>query len=177
MTGTHEYVVELRWTGSTGQGYEHYSRTYDLQTGGTPGPFSADPGFGGDPALVNPEQLLVMAAVSCQLLSFLAVAARSRVDVVEYADRAVGVMPQQSDGPMWITEVALAPHITVAGDVPEAKLRRMVEIGHRECFIAASLRTEIVVVPTFGQGVTSINVEPGDFVCYYAPGDGEGYDT
>ncbi len=32
----------------------------------------------GDPALLNPEQLLLAAASSCQFLSFLAVAARSR---------------------------------------------------------------------------------------------------
>lgn len=120
-----------------------------MTTGGTLGPFSADPAFGGDPVLANPEQLLVMAAASCQLLSFLAVAARSRVDVIEYVDRALGVMPQQSGGPMWITAMTLTPQITVRGDVPEAKLRRMVEIGHRECFIANSVRTEIEVAPTF----------------------------
>lgn len=151
MTGTHEYVVDLTWSGSTGQGYEHYSRTYDMSVGGMLGPFSADPAFGGDHALANPEQLLVMAAVSCQLLSFLAVAARSRVDVVEYVDRAVGVMPPASDGPMWVTEINLSPQITVVGDVPAAKLQRMVEIGHRECFIANSLRTDVLLRPQFNQ--------------------------
>lgn len=149
MSTGHQYVVDLTWSGSTGAGYEHYSRSYEMTTGGTLGPFSADPAFGGDPALANPEQLLVMAAASCQLLSFLAVAARSRVDVIEYVDRAVGVMPQQSGGPMWITAMTLSPQITVRGDVPDAKLRRMVEIGHRECFIANSVRTEIEVAPTF----------------------------
>lgn len=149
MSHAHEYVVDLTWAGSTGQGYEHYSRTYEMSVGGALGPFSADPAFGGDPALANPEQLLVMAAVSCQLLSFLAVAARSRVDIIEYVDRAVGVMPQRSDGPLSVTAITLSPQITVRGEVPEAKLRRMVQIGHRECFIANSLRTDVVVLPGF----------------------------
>ncbi|KYH44245.1 OsmC family protein [Branchiibius sp. NY16-3462-2] len=149
MTDRHEYVVDLSWSGSTGEGYEHYARTYEMSTGGALGPFSADPAFGGDAALANPEQLLVMAAVSCQLLSFLAVAARSRVDVITYVDRAVGVMPPQSEGPMWVTTITLSPQITVRGDVPEAKLHRMVEIGHRECFIANSLRTQIELQPEF----------------------------
>lgn len=149
MTGAHEYVVDLTWSGSTGEGYERYSRQYEMSTGGTLGPFSADPAFGGDPALANPEQLLVMAAVSCQLLSFLAVAARSRVDIVQYVDRAVGVLPQLSDGPSWVTTITLSPRITVRGHVPEAKLLRMVQIGHRECFIAGSLRTRIEIEAVF----------------------------
>lgn len=149
MADAHEYLVDLTWSGSTGEGYEHYSRQYEMHTGGTLGPFSADPAFGGDATLANPEQLLVMAAASCQLLSFLAVAARSRVDVVQYADRAVGVMPQLSDGPSWVTEITLSPRITVRGEVPESKLHRMVQIGHRECFIAGSLRTRIDIQAVF----------------------------
>lgn len=149
MSELHEYVVDLTWKGSTGEGYEHYSRSYEMSTAGALGPFSADPAFGGDPALANPEQLLVMAAVSCQLLSFLAVAARSRVDVVTYVDRAVGVMPSQSAGPQWVSSIVLSPSITVRGQVPEAKLHRMSEIGHRECFIANSLRTDVTVTPQF----------------------------
>lgn len=149
MSGAHEYVVDLQWSGSTGEGYQHYSREHTMRTGAAIGPFSADPAFGGDASLANPERLLVMAAASCQLLSFLAVAARSRVDIVGYADRAVGVMPHRSDGPMSVTRITLSPQITVSGDAPEAKLHRMVEIAHRECFIANSLRTEIAVVPAF----------------------------
>jgi len=37
---------------------------------------------------------VVLAAGSCQLLSFLAVAARARLDVVAYEDDAEGVMPE-----------------------------------------------------------------------------------
>ena len=40
---------------------------------------SADPAFRGDPSRMNPEQLLLMSAASCQLLTFLAVAARAAV--------------------------------------------------------------------------------------------------
>ena len=40
----------------------------------------------GDPRQLNPEQLLVMAASSCQMLWFLHLAAKARIDVVEYED-------------------------------------------------------------------------------------------
>ena len=44
----------------------------------------------GDPRQLNPEQLLVMAASSCQMLWFLHLAAKARMDVVEYEDAATG---------------------------------------------------------------------------------------
>ena len=107
---------------------------------------SSDPSFRGDPALVNPEQLVVLAASSCQLLSFLAVAARARVDVVDYRDDAEGEMPE-ADQPMRITRITLRPRITVRGDVSEERIRHLVDVGHRECFIANSLNTEVLVEP------------------------------
>jgi organic hydroperoxide reductase OsmC/OhrA len=112
---------------------------------------SSDPAFRGDPALLNPEQLLVMAAASCQLLSFLAVAARARIDVVDYQDDAVGEMPED-DPPLRITRVTLRPRITMRGDVDDARIRHLVEVAHRECFIANSLKTEVVVEPEVIRG-------------------------
>jgi organic hydroperoxide reductase OsmC/OhrA len=88
----------------------------------------------------------VLAAASCQLLSFLAVAARARIDVIEYRDDAAGEMPED-DPPMRITRITLRPQIVVWEDVSEARVRHLVEVAHRECFIANSLTTEVVVEP------------------------------
>jgi organic hydroperoxide reductase OsmC/OhrA len=109
---------------------------------------TSDPAFRGDPGLLNPEQLLVLAASSCQLLSFLAVAARARLDVVEYHDEAEGQMPED-ERPMRITTITLRPTITVRGEVDDDRLTHLCEVAHRECFIANSVTTEIVVTPTF----------------------------
>jgi organic hydroperoxide reductase OsmC/OhrA len=111
---------------------------------GTALPMSADPAFHGDPALANPEQLLLAAASSCQLLSFLAVAARARLDVVAYADEAEAVMPED-DPPVRITEIVLRPRIILRGTVDAAKVARLVRIAHQECFIANSLSARIRV--------------------------------
>lgn len=149
MASTHRYQVRCSWEGSTGLGYEGYGRSH---TAATVPPtdelrLSADRAFRGDPALLNPEQLVVLAAASCQLLSFLAVAARARVDVVAYDDDAEGFMPED-DPPMRLTRIELRPTITVASVVPNERIRRLVEVAHRECYIANSLRTEITVTPT-----------------------------
>lgn len=148
MANPHHYAVRCSWSGSTKGGYRDYDR--NLEAEAPPGPvitLSADPAFGGDPAQLNPEQLVVLAAASCQLLSFLAVAARARLDVTDYEDEAEGEMPTDSR-PIRLTRIVLRPRITLAPPVDEAQVRHLVEIAHRECFIANSLRTEILVEPT-----------------------------
>jgi organic hydroperoxide reductase OsmC/OhrA len=134
------------WSGSTGLGYDGYDR--DHVADGLE--LSADPAFRGDPARLNPERLLVMAAVSCQLLSFLAVAARARIDVVAYSDDAEGVMPED-ERPVRITRIVLRPRVGIAGAFDEARLHKLAQLAHRECYIANSLTTDVVVEPAFYQ--------------------------
>ena len=146
----HRYRARCSWQGSTGVGYEHYGRGHTVSAPPAAGDLalSSDPAFRGDPARMNPEGLLVMAAASCQLLSFLAVAARARLDVVSYEDDAEAEMPED-DKPVRITSIRLRPRITLRlGKADEARVRQLVDLAHRECYIANSLRTEIVVEPT-----------------------------
>ena len=144
----HHYTVTCRWSGSTVLGYEGYGRGHEMSAPPAKGQLkmSSDPTFRGDPTLLNPEQLLVMAASSCQLLSFLAVAARKRMDVVEYEDHAEGFMPED-DKPVRITRVVLRPRIVVKGATDEAAVLKAVKIGHEQCFIANSLKTDVRVEP------------------------------
>jgi len=140
----HRYRALCRWAGSTGGGYLDYSRDHD---GSTPPAetslvLSADPAFEGDPRLMNPEQLVVLAAASCQLLSFLASAALSQVDVLAYE----GVMPE-GDRPERITAIALRPRIVVAQGTDPVLVRRLVDMAHRNCYVANSLNCEVAVEP------------------------------
>jgi organic hydroperoxide reductase OsmC/OhrA len=144
----HRYVASCSWRGSTGSGYDRYGRRHTATAPPADATLalSSDAAFHGDPALLNPEQLLVLAASSCQLLSFLAVAARARVDVIAYDDTAEGVMP---DAPRTsVTEIILRPHITVASGADTERVLHLCEVAHRECFVSNSLRTEIRVEPS-----------------------------
>lgn len=111
---------------------------------------SADPAFRGDPALVNPEQPLLAAAISCQLLSFLAIAARSGVDVLPYGDDAEAVMPED-DRPVRITEIVLRPRVVVRGAADDGRLRakvgRLLAKAHDECYVANSLTATMRIEP------------------------------
>jgi len=143
----HHYQATCSWQGSTASGYEHYDRTHALaaepaRAGITA---SSDPAFRGNPDLLNPEQMLVMAAASCQLLSFLAIAARKRIDVVEYRDQAEGFMPED-DPPLRITRIRLRPRIVIAGGRQDREaVQKMIELAHQHCFIASSLKSEIEI--------------------------------
>ncbi len=152
----HRYAASCAWTGSTGEGYDAYSRAHTATAPPAAArlELSSDPAFRGDPTRLNPEQLLVLAAASCQLLSFLTVAARARIDVVAYHDDAEAEMPE-SDEPVRITRIALRPRITVRGDATDARLTHLVEVAHRECYIANSVTTDIVIEPEFTRVVDS----------------------
>ena len=145
----HEYRARCSWSGSTAEGYDSYSRAHTLECPPAPAQLamSGDPTFLGDPNLLNPEQLLLAAAVSCQLLSFLAVAARARIDVWRYEDDAEADMPEDIK-PMRITAIRLRPRITVAEGTDAARVQKLVALAHNECFVANSLTSEMDIQAT-----------------------------
>ncbi len=147
MSGaTHEYRAVVTWRGSTASGYDTYDRTHAgaAPPAATSLTLTSDPAFGGDAAILNPEQLLLLSASSCQLLSFLAVAARARIDVREYDDDAEASMPDEPR-PMAIREIRLRPRITVAPGTDAGRVLQLCDVAHRECFIANTLACPVVV--------------------------------
>jgi organic hydroperoxide reductase OsmC/OhrA len=144
MTTTHSYASALHWSGRT-DGYDSYSRQHDITMSGTTIAASADTAFRGDGALPNPEQLVVAAASSCQLLSFLAVAALASVEVLEYHDDARGIMPEDQR-PMRLTAIVLRPRIVVRGATVE-RVERLLHKAHQQCYIANSLTTDVSIEP------------------------------
>ena len=69
-------------------------------------------------------------------------------DVASYADAAEGEMGRVGPGRMAIVRIVLRPRIVFAGAAPDAEeLARLHHEAHERCFIANSLRAEIVVEP------------------------------
>ncbi len=127
--------------------YEQYGRDHRVTYGtGTAQDVSAASEYRGNPALPNPEELLVAALSSCHMLTFLAIAAKKKLVVERYEDEAVGILARPEGGPMQVTEVTLRPRITFEGAPPDAAtLASMHEQAHRGCFIANSVRTQVHV--------------------------------
>ncbi len=161
MPHTHVYRTRLDWHGSTGAGYESYGRIHRVAVPPADGELvlSSDVAFHGDARLPNPEQLLLAAASSCQLLMFLAIAARSKVDVLAYEDEAEAVMPEDQK-PMRITRIALRPRIVVAAGADLDRVRRLVERAHDECFIANTLNAEISIEPAIEHAEAQLRHRP-----------------
>ena len=141
---THVYSSELTWSGQT-PSYESYNRQHEVVVGGTTVTLSAAAAFRGDDARPNPEQLVVAAASSCQLLSFLAVAAHAGVNVLEYRDDAMGVMPEDAR-PVRLTEIVLRPVIVASGTTVE-QVQRLLQKAHKQCYIANSLTAAVRLEP------------------------------
>jgi len=66
--------------------------------------------------------------------------------VLHYEDEAVGVM-SDNDLPMRLTSISLRKTIRVAAGTSVDRVKHLVKVAHRECYIANSLRTEIVITP------------------------------
>ena len=147
----HRYRVEVGWTGDRGEGtasYRGYDRDHEVVAPGKPPiPGSSDPGFRGDPARWNPEELLVASLSQCHMLWYLHLCSVSGVVVVGYRDAAEGVMQERGDGGGSFVSVALRPHVVVteAGMVETAE--RLHHDAHEKCFVAGSVAFPVTAEP------------------------------
>jgi organic hydroperoxide reductase OsmC/OhrA len=147
----HDYKAHLIWDGNLGDGtstYTGYGRKYRLQIDGKPDlTGSADPIFRGDANVYNPEDLFVAALSSCHLLSYLALCARSKINVIAYEDEASGTLLLRPDGGGKFESVTLRPKVTLAPGSDEKRALELHETAHDLCFIAASVSIPILHEP------------------------------
>ncbi|HEX2862107.1 MAG TPA: OsmC family protein [Lacunisphaera sp.] len=149
------YTAEIRWSrGAQKFTDNRYSRAHTWHfDGGVTIPASSSPAVVplplSDPAAVDPEEAFVASLSSCHLLWFLSLAAKRGYTVDAYADDASGVMTRNAAGKLAITTVTLRPQVTFSGDSrpdPTA-LAALHHAAHEECFIAASVHSEIRIEP------------------------------
>ena len=98
-------------------------------------------------ANVDPEEAFVASLSSCHMLWFLSVAAKKRYVVDSYIDEAVGVMEKDENGKLAMTKVILRPQVHFSGEnQPSDRARqKMHQLAHENCFIANSVKTEVLV--------------------------------
>ncbi len=142
----HRFSCHLTWAGAARGGttsYESYSREVRVEMEGkAPLLMSAAAPFHGDPSLANPEDLLVAALSACHFLSYAALCARAKIEVVGYEDSAVGTL-DRVDGVTKFTEVVLRPRVTVAPGADVEKARALHARAHEICFIANSVDFDV----------------------------------
>jgi organic hydroperoxide reductase OsmC/OhrA len=149
----HEYTATVRWERGEGSFADNrYSREHVwLFDGGTQVPASpaaanVPPGCARADA-VDPEEAFVAAISSCHMLFFLAFAGKRGFVPDSYEDNALGVMTKNERGKLFVSRVTLDPKIAWSGEKrPSAEeVAAMHHRAHEECFLANSVRTEVVV--------------------------------
>ena len=148
-----EYTATVRWHRGDDEKYvdNKYSRGHEWSfDGGVTVPASSSPqvvplAYSVE-ANVDPEEAFVASLSSCHMLFFLAIAANRKFIVDEYVDNAIGVMGKDSDGRISMTRVTLHQRVKFSGENKPTleQLEEMHHQSHEQCFIANSVKTEVV---------------------------------
>ena len=138
-----KFSARTWWSGSTALGWDNYDRTHTARAEPAKQELTVTTAEErGNPDHLNPEQLLLMSASSCQMLWFLHLAAKARLDVIAYEDDCEADMPDDR-----LARIVLHPRITVAGDASENRVLKLCDQAHRHCNIAKSLRCPVELEP------------------------------
>lgn len=142
----HLYKADLEWTGSASgptRDYRSYSRDFVLRLPGKADlRGSSDPAFVGDPALHNPEDLLLAAIASCHMLSWLSLCARRKIEAKSYRDTPEATMTWVGDTYAF-SNVVLHPHCSISAGSDLAVATALHDEAHHVCFIARSVNFTI----------------------------------
>jgi organic hydroperoxide reductase OsmC/OhrA len=152
-----EYVATITWTGTAapedfvnGKYSREHAWAFDggVTVPASPAPASV-PRPWSNPANVDPEEAFVASISSCHMLTFLWVASKQGFAAASYVDRAVGVMSKNERGVPWVSKVTLHPAIVWAGEKQPtpAELDELHHAAHEGCYIAQSVKTDVVVAP------------------------------
>lgn len=153
MEHIHTYKIHTHWKPADGQGnadVKKYDRTHAIEMEGKPTlRLTTDNVHVGNPALHNPEDLLLTSLSSCHMLSYLYVCALEGIVVLRYEDQAVGRMRAHSSGGGAFEEVVLKPFCTLANASMLDRARALHREAHRICYIANSVNFPVLCEPEF----------------------------
>lgn len=144
-----EHRISLAWKrASPDFSYETYDRTHTIMfEGGQTLQGSAAPQYLGRAEHANPEEMLAASLSSCHMLTFLAIAAKSRYVVDTYEDEVTAVLGKNENGAVAVTKIVLKPKVVFSGEKQpdSSQLKALHEKAGKNCFIESSIKSEIVV--------------------------------
>lgn len=140
MSEVHSYRTSTRWTGNR-------SGEVDAEGVAEPLRFSAPPEFHGEPGLWSPETLLLAAANTCFLATFVAIADFSKLELAGVEIAAEATLERVPGQGYQFTQIVLRPLVTLVHDADREKAQRLLEKAEKSCIVARSLQTPLRVEP------------------------------
>ena len=147
-----KHTATIVWSGEGADlPRRRYSRAYEWTfDGGVRIPASSSPHVvplpWSDEHAVDPEEALVASAASCHIMPFLHAAAKAGYAIASYRDTAESTLAKSAQDRYAVTRIVLRPEIVFSGKAPtDRELQVLHHQAHDECFIANSLKTDIVV--------------------------------
>ena len=148
-----EYKATIKWQRNSpdflkGKYSREHTRTFD---GGVIVPASSSPSVVpvpySNPANVDPEEAFIASISSCHMLTFVYLAGKQGFQIDRYEDESVGVTTKNEKGVPWVSLVTLNPKIVYSGEKSPtpADEKHLHHLAHEQCYIANSIKTEVVV--------------------------------
>ncbi|MGR5176474.1 OsmC family protein [Vibrio parahaemolyticus] len=149
-----EHSATVRWSRNKSDTFTegNFTRTHVWEfDGGVSVPASSSPHVIPVPLSstdgVDPEEAFIAALSSCHMMTFLAIVAKRKYCVESYEDCAQGLLGDNSQGRIMLTQVRLRPKVVFSGErIPDdEQLVKMHKLSHQNCFIANSVKTDVVI--------------------------------
>lgn len=148
----HLFKVKLNWFSTRNEGVstsKSYNKSHTIAIEGKPIlTISAAKAFKGDPALYNPEDMLLSSIVSCHMMSYLYVCAQNGLEVVSYTDAAEATLEVLENGSGRFIEVRLYPKVVIRQKEKITEALSLHKKANELCFIANSCNFPIVHEPS-----------------------------
>ncbi|MFN8287826.1 MAG: OsmC family protein [Chitinophagales bacterium] len=135
----YEYEVNVFWQGGRRTLAQSPEIPEDI-TVSTPSQFP-----GGEKDIWSPEHLFTAAVSSCYMTTFLALAEKARLQLVNFQVASKGTIRQTEDG-LAITEVLLEPVITLSDEKETDKAERTALKAHALCLVTNSIKAKVTLM-------------------------------
>ena len=140
MDTVHHYEVKLNWKSERKGLMSSPALNSNIEVA-TPPEFPR-----GIPGVWSPEHLLVAAVNSCLMTTFLAIAENSKFEFINFESSANGKL-EKVDGKLMISEIVLAPVLTLSREADKEKAIRILQKSEAACLISNSVKSSIIFQP------------------------------
>jgi peroxiredoxin-like protein len=137
---SYSYPMSVMWTGE--------KKGTMTVTGKPSVEVATPPEFKGHQGIWSPEDLFVASVNSCLMTTFLAFADRAGLGFEKFESDAEGLL-EFVDGRFLFTKIVVRPRVALRSAEDKGKAEEILHKAERNCLVSNSLRTEVVLEPTF----------------------------